>query len=185
MRKTFCGTPEYMPPEIANLLRRKVPYDVRYVDAWSLGILAHEMFAGWTPFCISSVTWNSLKERTTFKKRGDAIASIVADFQRWSGFVDNRRALWPGYESFIDNCLQRDPQDRVSLADVLNHPFLQRSCDLDGKQTNPVTPSSNRPTSAQANSPGRSTRALPKGHNRSKQSLAPSPKKLRVSSVGY
>lgn len=44
-RKTFCGTYEYMAPEIYNNRR----YDYR-VDIWSLGILLFELLHGYSPF---------------------------------------------------------------------------------------------------------------------------------------
>ena len=44
-RKTFCGTFEYMAPEILF----KKPYDYR-IDIWSLGVLLFELTHGSAPF---------------------------------------------------------------------------------------------------------------------------------------
>lgn len=45
VRKSVCGTPEYMPPEVID----NVPHDLK-IDIWMLGVLLFEMLHGHTPY---------------------------------------------------------------------------------------------------------------------------------------
>jgi len=44
-RKTFCGTLDYLPPEMCN----SNLYD-KSIDIWSVGVLAYELCCGKPPF---------------------------------------------------------------------------------------------------------------------------------------
>lgn len=44
-RKTFCGTLDYLSPEVANGEK----YDVK-IDSWSVGVLLFEMLTGLPPY---------------------------------------------------------------------------------------------------------------------------------------
>jgi aurora kinase A len=44
-RRTFCGTLDYLPPEMVD----RSTYDEK-VDLWALGILAFELIVGSPPF---------------------------------------------------------------------------------------------------------------------------------------
>jgi len=48
-RTTYCGTLDYLPPEIINPKTLDNSYDEK-VDLWSLGVLMYEFLVGEAPF---------------------------------------------------------------------------------------------------------------------------------------
>lgn len=79
-RETFCGTFEYMAPEII----KELPYN-QAVDIWSLGILLYEMLHGHSPFCtgnaehqrdLSQIFKNILMKSLSFK---DGVSDMCKD----------------------------------------------------------------------------------------------------------
>jgi aurora kinase A len=99
-RATMCGTLDYLPPEMIE----GNPHSER-VDHWALGILTYEFLVGKPPFEAES--------------NQDTYRNIV-----------NIRLHFPPHVSanaqdLIRNLLRKDPEQRMALADVLNHPWIK------------------------------------------------------------
>lgn len=85
---TFCGTAEYLAPEILN----EQPYSYA-VDYWSMGTILFEMLTGITPF------WA--------ENRDDMYRRIREDPLQFPEFIDIETA------DFIARLLKRDPKRRL------------------------------------------------------------------------
>lgn len=101
VRLTFCGTYEYMAPEIFE----NEEYNGS-VDIWSLGVLLYELLHGKSPFVGNSVFKifkNILKEDIKFKRDIDTDAGDL-----------------------ILRILKTDSKKRPNIEAVMQHPYIQR-----------------------------------------------------------
>jgi serine/threonine protein kinase len=99
-RQTFCGTYEYMAPEI---FESENYYSA--VDVWSLGILLYELFHGTSPFVgnsIFSIYKNIIKESIKFSDDFDPLG-----------------------KQLVTQILKLNPAERPTVKEILNHPFIQ------------------------------------------------------------
>ena len=101
VRNTFCGTYEYMAPEIFE----SDDYNSS-IDVWSMGILLYEMIHGYSPF----------KGKSAFKIFGNIIKSKIK----------YKKDCPKGARRFINACLEIQPQDRLKSQELLKHPFIKK-----------------------------------------------------------
>lgn len=101
-RRTFCGTPDYLSPEI--LLGHPYSFET---DVWSLGVLTYELLVGATPFYCEN-------QMEMYKR----IEMIDYSFPESPPVSDAAK-------SFIAGLLKLKPEARMSLEDAANHPWIR------------------------------------------------------------
>ena len=101
-RSTFCGTVEYMAPEIVG----SENYDYS-VDIWSLGILLYELLFGHSPF----------KANTT--------KNVILNIKTHELTYDDKK-ISNSCKDLIQKLLVSNPQKRLKIKDILEHPFVKK-----------------------------------------------------------
>lgn len=101
-RKSLVGTPYWMAPEVVS----KTPYGTE-VDVWSLGIMVVEMVDGEPPY---------------FSETPIAAMKRLRDEPAPS--ARNTSKISPVLRDFLDSMLTRDPVQRASAGDLLQHLFM-------------------------------------------------------------
>ncbi|XP_043722804.1 mitogen-activated protein kinase kinase 6 isoform X2 [Telopea speciosissima] len=114
-RDTFVGTYNYMAPERIS----GSTYDYSS-DIWSLGIVVLECAIGRFPYIQSEEhqSWPSFYE----------LLEAIVEKPPPSAPPDQ---FSPEFCAFISSCIQKDPRDRKSSLDLLNHPFIKKFEDKD------------------------------------------------------
>ncbi|XP_030061246.1 serine/threonine-protein kinase N2 isoform X2 [Microcaecilia unicolor] len=116
---TFCGTPEFLAPEVLT----ETSY-TRAVDWWGLGVLIYEMLVGESPF--------------PGDDEEEVFDSIVNDEVRYPRFLSTEAI------SIMRRLLRRNPERRLGASendaeDVKRHPFF-RQIDWDALLAKKVKP---------------------------------------------
>lgn len=106
-RTTFCGTVDYVAPELVY----SEPYTEK-VDLWAVGILTFELLLGHAPF-------TGQNENATYSN----ITNLDLQHRNPTGSVQFT-SLSNEAKSFISSILQTDPHARLTLLQMRQHPWL-------------------------------------------------------------
>ncbi|XP_049847937.1 uncharacterized protein LOC126304993 [Schistocerca gregaria] len=101
----YVGTPLFMSPEVI----KKIGYSGK-TDIWSLGIAIIEMVDGRPP----NSDIKSIEDLPKLLNRPPATVSSPEKFS-------------PEFNDFVKQCLVRDPTERKSAIELIDHPFMQKS----------------------------------------------------------
>jgi len=101
-RKTFCGTFEYMAPEMVQ----KAVYDYK-VDIWAIGVLLYEMLHGHAPI------------------RARCISDLVKRFNSNPFKIEFNENISTKAQDLISLILKINPEERLDLEQISKHPFLE------------------------------------------------------------
>ena len=103
-RSTFCGTVEYMAPEIVG----SENYDYG-VDIWSLGILLYELLYGHSPF------------------KANNTKNVILNIKSHElTYDDTNKNVSKSCKDLIQKLLNNNPQKRYKIKDILEHPFVKK-----------------------------------------------------------
>ncbi|XP_063637140.1 MAP kinase-interacting serine/threonine-protein kinase 1 isoform X5 [Pan troglodytes] len=131
---TPCGSAEYMAPEVVEVFTDQATFYDKRCDLWSLGVVLYIMLSGYPPFvghCGADCGWDRGEVcRVCQNKLFESIQEGKYEFpdKDWAHISSEAKDL-------ISKLLVRDAKQRLSAAQVLQHPWVQGEQQHNGPDT--------------------------------------------------
>jgi len=123
--KTFCGTAEYVAPEVLS----EKTWSSRYLDWWAFGVTLYQMLAGYTPFGTRQLQDG---ERVTVSAKEVFLNTLMSPLVFPKDFPEDAKDL-------CTLILSRSYKDRIKPHDIINHHYFD-SVDFDEVRKKIVNP---------------------------------------------
>eukprot|EP00917_Polyrhabdina_sp_WS-2016_P029433 GHVP01062741.1.p2 GENE.GHVP01062741.1~~GHVP01062741.1.p2 ORF type:complete len:360 (+),score=59.18 GHVP01062741.1:1437-2516(+) len=117
-RKTYCGTLDYLSPEIC-----RHEWYGKEVDVWCLGVLCYELATGGPPF--------SHEVYAAKMPENDARKAQQRDIQTRDVNDRLKPHMSKELQDFLIKVLAKVPEKRLTTAGMLKHAFIKKYNDLD------------------------------------------------------
>ncbi|GMH42812.1 hypothetical protein BSKO_10731 [Bryopsis sp. KO-2023] len=108
--KSMIGTPDYVAPEVL-----KGGTYSKEVDIWSCGVVLYMMVTGFKPFSGVAISVSSPPQKT-----GALLKTILSGVYAYP----EGREVSKECENLISKCLVLNPEERLTAAQVLAHPWV-------------------------------------------------------------
>ncbi|XP_006634840.2 MAP kinase-interacting serine/threonine-protein kinase 1 [Lepisosteus oculatus] len=121
---TPCGSAEYMAPEVVEVFTDEASFYDKRCDLWSLGVILYILLSGCPPFtghCGTDCGWERGETcRACQNNLFESIQEGKYEFPEkdWAHISE-------GAKDLISKLLVRDAKQRLSAAQVLQHPWVQ------------------------------------------------------------
>lgn len=111
-RATFCGTYEYMAPEII----KEKPYS-KSIDVWSLGVLLYELIHSYSPFRLK-------KNQIANSEQADPSLEVLKNILKHHYTIDKN--VSDDCKDVLRDLLNPKNEDRIEVAKIFAHPWVKK-----------------------------------------------------------